>query len=136
MMAFPLFGKLCLLILGMIVALIFKRRNTKFVIYLSVILWGLDIILTEVLLHYHNPMHFQILLHPIVSQILTLIFYGSSLLLMLYVPFWGSFLFAGLILLSGVSMNSLGIWVVLAITSYYVRLYDDKGKWKTVEDGG
>ena len=136
MMAFPLFGKLCLLILGMIVALIFKRRDMRFIIYLSVFLWGLDIILTEALLHYHNPMHFQILLHPIVSQILTLIFYGSSLLLMLYVPFWGSLLFAGLILFFGISMNSLGIWIVLAIVSYYVRLYDDRGKWKTVQDVG
>ena len=130
MMAFPMFGKLCLLVLGMIVALIFKRRDTRFIIYLSVILWGIDMIFTEILLHYHNPMHFQVLLHPVVSQILVLMFYVSSLLLMLYVPFWGSFLFAGLILLPGVSINSLGMWIVLATTSYYVRLYDDKGTWK------
>lgn len=133
MMAFPMFGKLCLLVLGMIVALIFKRRDTRFIIYLSVILWGIDMIFTEILLHYHNPMHFQVLLHPVVSQILVLMFYVSSLLLMLYVPFWGSFLFAGLILLPGVSINSLGMWIVLATTSYYVRLYDDKGMWKIIE---
>lgn len=136
MMAFPVFGKLCLLVLGMIVALIFKRRDTRFIIYLSVILWGIDMILTEILLQYHNPMHFQVLLHPVVSQILVLMFYVSSLLLMLYVPFWGSFLFAGLILLPGVSINSLGMWIVLATTSYYVRLYDDKGMWKIIEHDG
>jgi hypothetical protein len=120
----------------MIVALIFKRRDTRFIIYLSVILWGIDMILTEILLQYHNPMHFQVLLHPVVSQILVLMFYVSSLLLMLYVPFWGSFLFAGLILLPGVSINSLGMWIVLATTSYYVRLYDDKGMWKIIEHDG
>ncbi|NOZ91903.1 MAG: hypothetical protein GXO59_01385 [Dictyoglomi bacterium] len=34
------------------------------------------------------------------------------------------------------SINSLGMWIVLATTSYYVRLYDDKGMWKIIEHDG